>query len=262
MIKRLQRLKAKRGFTLIELIVVIAVLGVLIGTLLFGTDGKREKIAEANTTASDFYSTLQAEFTNFQMFDGPLTITLQKAYKEDKAIGANGKLGGVKYYPAVGGNYPYSGGKLAGDTFDTAKPLAAELYVEFQTLGSTLRRVNYASDIDTLLEMTGDGNKDAQICMVLQQEMKERMHYRDGYYYAKISYTPPGLSPSGLTKADYRDVSVKVDWVAFCNKEITDNTDTSSFKQQNILNSGTVCGVHTTAAYPDLGTTGTSIAEA
>ena len=261
MIKRLQRLKAKRGFTMVELIVAIAVIGVMIGVLLAAADTKREKIAEANTTASDFYSTLQAEFTGFQMFDGPLTMTLNRAYRDGTIIGSNGKLGGMKYYPYVGGNYPFDGGKLAGETHENGTPKKSQLYIECYTFGSTIRRVNYASDLSTLIDMVGNsGNTDAQICLVLQQELRDRMHYRDGYYYARISYTPPdGI---GLTRADYRNVSVKVDWVAYCSNEITSNAQTYTFKSQNILNSGTVCGVHTTTVNPTLGTTGTSLMDA
>ena len=261
MLKRLQRLKANRGFTILELIIVIAVIGILIGTVLGGLDTQHEKILEANTTASDFYSAIQTEFINFQMFDGPLTVQLGKEYAAETTIGSNGKLGGIKYYPLVGGNYPYDGGKLAGETHQTGAPKESQLYVEFQAKNGILRRVNYASDIDTLIGYTDDGNTDAQICLVLQQEMAERMYYMDGYYYARISYTPPASTPVGLSKHDYRKISVKVDWAAFSYTEITDE-NSATFKKQNILNNGYVCGVHTTLTYPSLGTTGTSILDA
>lgn len=257
MIRRLQRLKAKRGFTILELIVVIAIIGIMIGTLLFSSRGKREKIEEANSTASDFYSALQTEFTNFQMFDGPLTMTLNKEYAKDYIIAANNEYGGIKYYPAVGGNYPYAGVRFVGEKHDTEVPKTSVLYLKFYVFGGSVRRVNYANDLSTLVSMSGTGNDKAQICLVLKEEMKERMQYKDGYYYARVSYTEPyGIS---LTKYDYRTKPVRVDWTCFMNDPITTNTNTSTFKSQNWLLKNGVCGVHTTTDFPTLGTTGTNI---
>lgn len=267
MIKKLQRLKAKRGFTMVELIIVIAVIGVMIGVLLAAADTQREKRAEANSAASDLYSALQAEFTGFQMFDGPLTMELNRQYNSaDKpSLPGNGNYAGIKYYPAVGGNYPFEGAWLAGETHKNGYPKEAALYLKFHTTGGLLREVNYANDFSYLLGMetaVGNGNPDAELCRVLQQEMRDRIQYRDGYYYARISYKPPMDYGSGLTKADYRNTSVKVDWVAFCNSEITSDSDTYTFKSQNMNNNGTVCGVHTTTEYSTIGTTGTSLMDA
>lgn len=258
MIKRLQKLKAKRGFTMIELIVVIAIIGIMATTVLVGLDTRSSKVKEANNAASDFYSAIQTEFTNFQMFDGPLTMSLDKAYKSGiSSIGANSDNGGVKYYPAAGGNYPFAGETAVGETHLDGLPKKAALYVEFYTYGGTVRRVNYANDITTLFGMTGTGNANAQLCLVLKQEMQERISYRDGYYYAKITYEPPtGIN---LSRYDYRSNSVRVEWAAYTSKQMTTNEDTYRFKSQNLLRGGSLCGVQTTSACPTLGTTGTSI---
>ena len=257
MIKRLQKIKSKRGFTLIELIVVIAVIAVLVGTILVGLDTTSAKVEESKSTASDFYSAIQTEFTNFQMYDGPLTMTLNEAYKGSVAsLGAGN--GGIKYYPAVGGNYPFAGVTAVGETHANGMPKTAAVYLEFYASYGILRHVNYSNSLTTLRGMTGAGNEDAQLCVVLKEGMKERMTFKDGYYYAKVQYTAPAASPGGyLSKYDYRSCGVTVEWAAYSPKEMTSDEDTYTFKSNNILRSGTICGVHTTTKYPNLGQTGT-----
>ena len=262
MIRRLQRLRSKRGFTMLELIVVIAIIAVMVGTVLAGSSGRREKIIEANSTASDFYSALQAEFTGFQMFDGPLTISLLDDYENGVAVSRNGNHTGMKYYPFAKGNYP-CGEIPAGEDYRNAKPKTEQIYLKVYVLGGTLRYVNYANDLVNILGMTGSGNNKAELCMVLEQEMKERIQYNDGYYYARVSYTVPDPVIAGrpLSSGDYSAKSVRVDWTAFCTKEITSASNTNTFQAQNVLKSGAVCGVHTAEGFTSLGTTGTSFAD-
>lgn len=243
---------------MLELIVVVAIIAILVGSILGGSSGRREKISEAKSTASDFYAALQTEFLNFQMFDGPLTMTLKNVYNAGiTSIGKNTPNGGIKYYPAVGGNYPFDGTVAVGETHEDGKPKGAVLYVEFYTYAGTLRRVNYANDMVTLTGMVGTGNQTAELCQVLKEEMKERMQYKDGYYYARISYTPP--TGVALSKFDYRAVAVKVDWTAYSTHQVTADELTFRFKSQNMLRSGRVCGVHTTKGFESVGTTGTSL---
>lgn len=73
MIKYLQNMKRKRGFTIIELIVVVAIIAVLAAIIVPGLNGKNEKIRAANMHASDFYSGIQYVMTHFQMTESYIT---------------------------------------------------------------------------------------------------------------------------------------------------------------------------------------------
>lgn len=269
MIRRLQRIKAKRGFTMVELVVVVAIIAVMAATVLFGSSNRREKIQDANMTASDFYSTLQTEVLNLQLFDGPLTMTLNRQYNDPallKTIKADEAYCGMKYYPAVGGNYPFMGSDPTAEDHLNGLPKEAVLYVEFYAFGGTVRRVNYANSIDKLLSYKGSsgGNNNAELCVVLQQEMEDRMEYREGYYYAKIAYHPPKPADYShpLTKNDYTNITVKVEWTMYCANEIVyqgSNENPLTFQSQNILRENGVCGVHNSTASSDLGVTGSII---
>lgn len=260
MIHKLQRLKSKRGFTMLELVVVIAIIAVMVASVLVSGNSRQSRINSANTAAYNFYSALQTEFTNFQMFDGPLTMTLNSKYSEftsdvDNLLnGAAWKTyGGIKYYPAVGGNYPFAFAEEA-EPHLTGTPKNAEIYLEFQASNGNIR-VWWAKTMNDLI--SGGGAPDtSELSAVLEQEMKDRINYNDGYYYAKVSYkAPTGVE---LSRYDYRAVSVKVDWTAYTNKQMkAADSATYRFKSQNILFNGQVCGV-CAGNGSSLGTTGTT----
>lgn len=73
MIKYLNRMKSKKGFSLVELVVVIAIIGVLIMVLLVNMiGGNTDKVLSANANAEVFFSACQLTFTRAQLTERSL----------------------------------------------------------------------------------------------------------------------------------------------------------------------------------------------
>lgn len=105
MIKYLQGLRRKRGFTIIELVVVLAIIGVLAAIILPSLSGKSEKVRAANMHARDFYSGIQYVMTHFQMTESYVTPEIGFAEK------AGTTQAFVKYAQEYGQNvlvFPYT----------------------------------------------------------------------------------------------------------------------------------------------------------
>lgn len=278
----LHKLKSRRGYTMMEMIIVIAILAIMAGTISANTSSRYNRIREATSTAQDFYTVIQTEFTRFQMFDGPLTMELQRQYaaSPDKGVGTR-RYGGLMWFPRVGGNYPIKpdADKMAavgvGSDVMTwrnkALPRPAGITIEVHVVNNKILSVDWDYTTAALFAKTLDDADDpslrSELSAVLQLELDRRMEYKDGYYYARIIYTNQEASNLGVdsaSSASLRASPVTVLWAAYCRGQFTSDEATYTFRKAYTSNAGEIVGIvgGTTYTGDYLGSTGSNIVNA
>lgn len=256
------------------MVIVIAIIAIMAGTITANTSSRYNRIREANSTAKDFYTTIQTEFTRFQMFDGPLTMSLSKQYNNSPNVAVTSrKYGGIMWYPRAGGNYPVKNDAskmaavgVASDRMEwreKALPRPAGITIEVHVVNNKILSVDwdYTSvglfgkqpDEAGLTDEADINAARSELSAVLQLELDRKMDYKDGYYYARVIYTNTsaavkGVDPipggGGASSADIRATPVTVLWAAYCRRQF-DSADpnTYSFRKSYTSNVGEIVGV-------------------
>lgn len=266
MIRYLQGLKVKKGFTIIELIVVIAIMGVLMAVILPAISSERSRINAANSAARDFYAALQTTMSKYSTYDGQLS----NMYVNDNNLGI------MRYYPLLCGNFPYDKSYPAANT-DTENPAIASLYIMVHVENDNIRKVaavtraaaNTANDPGMFeLLKRNDTDRNTEFSKLLTNEIAGRAVLDNGFYYARVDFNYK-TSLTGVPE-DIKLSSLKVAYTAYTRKELPTASgsysgfvnSTLTFGSDNKLNTGEICG--TCAAWNEttnnrIGMTGTSL---
>lgn len=167
MIKYLQNLRNKKGFTLVELIIVVAIIAVLAAMVIpmFNNDDAQRRVV--NTYASDFFTGLQFNFTRYQKTEADISPAIAAEIAADIAAG---KTPFMKYDPTVGQN-------ILGMPF---------IYIEAH-YDNELKYVHVNVNLEELLKDTTTTSNTA-----LEQQIHNDManlinKAGNGYYYAVVT---------------------------------------------------------------------------
>ena len=271
MIKHLQ---SKKGFSLVELIAVIAIVAVLTAVILPMMSNKRAKITEANSTAKDFYSAMQFVFTKYSLYEGYFSnefdpnISTNSGYgtlPEDPTNPAN--RGIMKYYLDLNGNYPFdakwAATKLAAsDSTAYTSPLSTSVYIELYAKNNSIEFINaraiahdnpdYSNAWYYLRKQRTDDLAKLpyqEFAKSLAAELQGRISYMDGYYLAKVSYTE--VEDSTTIPSTTAVSPIRVDYTAYMKKSLPEAgpdpavfmTDNLYFIKDNTLANDEICGV-------------------
>lgn len=246
MIRFLQRQRAKRGFTIIELIVVIAIIAVLMAVILPNITGERERINAANSAARDFYAAIQTTMSKYSTYDGQLS----------PAYAANNNLGVMRYYPLLGGNYPYDASYPYSNK-DSLYPSMTSMYIMVHVRSNLIREVgvvtraksNTSADpgMYTLLKRSGT-DRNTEFGKLLMNEINKRLVFTDGWYYARVDFNYT-TSVFGVVE-DIKLRTIKVAYTAYSRDELPKAEGSySSFVDSALtfgsdykLNTGEICG--------------------
>ena len=204
MIKYLQGLKKRRGFTMVELIIVIAIIAVLtaITIPLFSNDDA--KVQSANIYANDFYTALQYTMTRYQTTDYYLSPKMQQ---QDTLI---------KYDSTNFGN------RLGFDSA-TGNSLVDYLYIEAK-VDNGIEYVHVSALYNTLMTQS-ESDPPSELARLLKEDLSGIINQSNkGYYYAIVdedsyhnlkvlcvNYCEGRLTVSGTTD-DYLDSIMFVDY--------------------------------------------------
>lgn len=249
MLRFLQKSKAQKGFTIIELIVVIAIIAVLTAVILPSLSSEKSKIQEARTAATDFYAAVQTVMSKYSLYDGALS----PAYSVTEESSHPGIM---RHYAKMGGNYPYD--KDAGLT-DHEFPAATSLYIMLQTKNNTVETVgvvsraqsNTSSDAGFFrLLQRNSSDRSTEFGRLFTAEINDRVRFRDGFYYARVDFIPPINADKTINKQEINSETVKVAFTAYTVKELPKASGSSaSFENANLyfgsdfkLNCNMLCG--------------------
>lgn len=207
MIKQLQKLKAKKGFTLLELIIVIAIIGVLVTMIIVGLDTDKAVKDSANTYSRDVYNAAQSIFTKYSLYEAPLSLQLKAQGAEAESDSTKEYDEFVRFYKKAGGNFPCKPSTIN----PTDMPDDTDLFIELVTKDGIITEVNAENTFEALLKRTS--TKGAVFGEIFKNDIASRVEIHEGYYYMQVSYEKPADIAPGKP-AEYVN-TVKVMFVSY-----------------------------------------------
>lgn len=221
MIKLLQKMRSRRGFTIAELIIVIMVIAILAVMILPTLDSKKATIEGYISASQDMYIAMQSVFTKYSLTEAPLSLGLKA-----ESTPTDGSY--IHFFKKVGGNYPCK----AGGTSFPDMPETCDLFIEVTAKGGVIGDVYVGNSFKDLLAR-GDNVKDTALGELLKNDIDAKVDLHDGYYYVKVSYEAVAPVLPATTTDEIN--TVKVNFAAFSEKQFpTYSGDWGDYVNQNL----------------------------
>lgn len=208
----MRRFLGKKGFSLLELIVVIAIIGVLLGMIVPTLSSRDANKNESITVARDFYSAVQNLFSKYSKYEDYI-------YYGQKDEAAGDKI--MDYFKQLGGNYPVK--KYVGIAMCVRK--------------SKIEYVNAVTDNNALLcEMRlyqQSGVSDTtNFEKMFAKDIEPLFLQRDGIYYAYVTFENNEDKLNKLPNTN----TVKVIATGYCPTELPPcGTDYDAFRNNYLF---------------------------
>ncbi len=211
----LQGSRRKKGFTMIELIVVVAIIAVLLAVILPGISTNKEKKNAADLRAMDFYSAVQHTFTKYMKYEGDLNSGMKSAKDDTDEL--------IYYVKELNGNFPKND----------------YTYVEMYTEGGEARYIHAAATLSELLGFADDKELTDTEKQLLNDIPALLDADEDGHYFALVKYTDK------TTVFSQQVPTIKVHSAYYLRNDLPNSTADAdlTFSEDRRLKNGEICGV-------------------
>ncbi|MGN0669531.1 MAG: type II secretion system protein [Oscillospiraceae bacterium] len=204
----MRRFLGKKGFSLLELVVVIAIIGVLLGMIVPTLSSRDANKNESILAARDFYSAAQNLFSKYSKYEDYIYYGQKDEAAADKIMDYNKQLGGnypVKKYVGIAmcvrkSKIEY----LNAVTDDNAVICEMKLYQQSGVSDTTNFEKMFTSDIEPLFARK-DGIYYAYVTFENNEDKLNKIPNTNAVKVLAAGYCPTELPPCGTDYDAFRN---------------------------------------------------------